>query len=84
MGSRQAGVVHETVRRFLAEVFFVDDVANDASFLEQGIVDSMGMVELVTFLETTYSIKVADDELVQENLDSLDNIAAFIERKHSV
>lgn len=83
MGMRETTAVHEAVRRFLAEVFFVDDVPDDASFLEQGIIDSTGMVELVMFLETTYGIKVADDELVPDNLDSLNNIAAFIGRKGS-
>ena len=72
------------VRRFLADVFFVDDVDEDASFLEQGIIDSTGMLELVMFLETTYGIKVSDDELVPENLDSLNKVAAFIDRKRPI
>ena len=76
--SRETSPVHENIRGFLAEVFFVDDVPNDASFLEQGIIDSTGMVELVMFLETAYGIKVEDSELVQDNLDSPNNIAAFI------
>jgi len=74
--------IHDAVRRFLAEVFFVDELDADASFLEQGIIDSTGMLELVMFIESTYGIKIADDELVPENLDSLNRVAAFIERKN--
>ena len=78
----EAAPIHDTVRRFLAEVFFVDGLDADASFLEQGIIDSTGMLELVMFIESTYGIKIADDELVPENLDSLNRVAAFIERNN--
>ena len=73
---------HQAVRQFIAEVFFVDTFRDDASFLEEGIIDSTGMLELVMFIESTYGIKIADNELVPENLDSLNNIAAFLERKN--
>jgi acyl carrier protein len=53
----------------------------DQSFLDSGIVDSTGMLELVTFIEDEYGIKVGDDELVPENLDSLNRISAFVARK---
>jgi acyl carrier protein len=51
------------------------------SFLEQGIIDSTGVLELVSFLEQRYGIKVEDEELVPENLDSIDNLFRFVERK---
>ena len=81
MKSLDTTVTHETVRRFIHDVFFVDDVDASASFLEEGIIDSTGMLELVAFLEGTFGISIADTELIPENLDSLDKVAAFIERK---
>jgi len=78
----EAAPIHDTIRRFLAEVFFVDGLDADASFLEEGIIDSTGMLELVMFIESTYGVKIADDEFVPENLDSLNRVAAFVERKN--
>lgn len=71
----------DAIRRFISEVFFVDNFEDDASFLEQGIIDSTGMLQLVMFVETTYGFKIEDDELVPENLDSLNRVAAFVHRK---
>jgi len=75
-----------TLREFLQENFlFGQEVtfADDASFLEQGIIDSTGVLELVTFLEDHFQITLADDELVPENLDSIDNLARFLKAKHA-
>jgi acyl carrier protein len=58
-----------------------DGIADDQSFLESGIVDSTGMLELVAFIEEKYSISIGDRELVPENLDSLQNISQFVARK---
>jgi acyl carrier protein len=57
------------------------DLSDDDSFLERGIIDSTGVLELVGFLEETYGIKVEDDELVPANLDSIRNATAFVARK---
>ena len=75
--------VKDAVRSFIVSRFLFGQgtVSNDASFLDGGIVDSTGVLELVFHLESTYSIKVEDNELVPENLDSIDNIAAFLNRK---
>ncbi|MCK4627472.1 MAG: acyl carrier protein [Sedimentisphaerales bacterium] len=73
-----------TVKDFVSENFlFGDDgqLTEDTSFLESGIVDSTGVLELVTFLENTFDIRIEDDELVPENLDNLKNIARFLELK---
>lgn len=51
------------------------------SFLEQGIIDSTGVLELVTFIESQFSISVRDDELVPQNLDSIESLVTFIESK---
>jgi acyl carrier protein len=73
----------EIIRAFIVETFLVDDFPEDASFLRTGIIDSMGMARLVAFLEEAFQIAVADDELVLENLDSLQRVAAFVGRKLS-
>ena len=57
------------------------DFKNDDSFLEKGIVDSTGILELVSFIEENYKFKVKDDELTPDNLDTIDKLAAFIGRK---
>jgi acyl carrier protein len=56
-------------------------LSNSDSLLEHGIVDSMGVMELVTFLETQYGIAISDQELVPENLDSIEKLMKFLERK---
>lgn len=77
--------VAREIRRFIRdELMFGEDdgslTAHD-SLLSRGIVDSTGVLELVTFLETTFKFHVEDDELVPANLDSIENIARFVERK---
>ena len=72
------------VREFIIDNFLfgnADGLDNDTSFLEEGIIDSTGVLELVTFLEETFSIQVDDEELIPENLDSIDNVSSFLERK---
>lgn len=71
----------QRIRSFIVDTFFVDDFADDASFLRTGVIDSMGMMQLVAFLEQTFSIAIADAELIPENLDSLDRVTAFVLRK---
>lgn len=71
----------DQIRAFISETFFVDDFGNDESFLRSGTIDSTGMLELVMFVESTFDIEIDDTELVPENLDSVDNLTAFLERK---
>lgn len=76
--------IESQVRRFVVENFLFGDgerLQGDASFLETGVIDSTGVLELVGFLEATYGIRVADAELVPENLDSLDRVVGFVQRK---
>ena len=74
-----------TIRKFIFDNFLFDaensDLKNDDSFLDQGIIDSTGVLELVEWLEDECGIVVEDDELIPENLDSVNNLAAFIEKK---
>lgn len=72
------------LRTFIVDTFLFGQDSNltdDTSFLEQGIVDSTGVLELVAHLERTYNIKVKDEELVPDNLDSINAIAAFLGTK---
>jgi acyl carrier protein len=75
------------IRAFIFEnfLFDADDNAlqNESSFLEEGIIDSTGVLELVEWLEEEFEIKVEDEELIPENLDSVILLAAFISSKKS-
>ena len=65
----------EPVRNFVLQNFLfgrTENIGDGQSFLESGIIDSTGILELVTFLEHTYHIQIGDEELVPENLDSID------------
>ena len=76
--------IREKLVQFFEENFMVeldDNFSDDDSFLENGILDSTGVLELVTFLEETFGIKVEDEELIPENLDSLNNLKQYIESK---
>ncbi len=73
------------IRKFVVDNFLFgqdDSRLGDAdSFLEHGIIDSTGVLELVSFLETRFGMKIADAELLPENLDSIDGVAGFVRRK---
>lgn len=72
------------VRRHILEDLLlgtIGDLDDSASLIMSGIIDSTGMLELVMFLEESFAISMADEDLVPANLDSVDGIAAFVERK---
>ncbi|BAV47536.1 acyl carrier protein [Mesorhizobium sp. 113-1-2] len=74
----------EQIRNFLVSNFYVSDVkalVNDTSLLDQGIVDSTGVLEIIGFIEETFGIIVEDSELLPENLDSIQGIEQYIIRK---
>ena len=74
------------IRAFVIENYLFGEegkLGNDDSFMESGIIDSTGILELVRFLEATFSVKVADEDLVPDNLDSINKIVAFLETKLS-
>ena len=74
----------DKIRSFIVENFLFgegDDLKDDVSFLDEGIIDSTGILELVNFLEEEFSITVDDEELVPENLDSINNVVAYLEKK---
>ena len=74
----------QAIREFIVENFLFGEangLKDETSFLEEGIIDSTGILELVTFLEDEFSITVEDEELVPENLDSVDNVANYLGEK---
>jgi len=74
----------KTIRKFLIENFLFEEdenLKNDTSFLENGILDSTGVLELIAFLEETYGIEVEDEEVIPENLNSIANVAQYILKK---
>lgn len=74
----------DKVRQFIKDNFYAasaSDLTDDASLLDLGIVDSTGILEVVAFLEDEFQITVDDAEMLPENLDSIQNIVAFVERK---
>ena len=77
----------QEVRRFLATNFPLGEDAHgidgSSPLLEAGILDSTGVLELVDFLEERFEIQISDDELVPENLNSVDNIVRFLAEKHA-
>jgi len=77
--------IEKQLRNYILENFlFTDDqsvLKNDDSFLEKGIIDSTGILELIYFIEDEYTFKVGDEEMIPENLDSVNNIVNFITQK---
>lgn len=72
------------IKEFIIENFLfgnANGLTDDTSFLEEGIIDSTGVLELVTFLEEDFGIQVDDEELIPENLDSIDNVTAYLAYK---
>jgi acyl carrier protein len=81
--SMNAADIRRRVRSYVASNFYIgpQPLADEASLLELGVVDSTGVLELVAFLERTFGLEVRDEELVPENLDSIDAICEFVSRK---
>jgi len=76
--------LHDDLIQFFTTNYYMPtglELGEVKSFLAHGILDSTGVLELVTFLETRFGISVSDEELVPQNLDSLAALVAFIERK---
>ena len=77
-------VTREKIRDFVVENFLFGEsngLKDDSSFLDEGIIDSTGILELVSFLEEEFSIRIEDEELIPENLDSVNNMVAYLDKK---
>ncbi len=79
--------IQAQVRQFVIENFLFGrsdlTLASDTSFLESRIIDSTGVLELVSYLEGTYGIEITEEEMDPANLDSLDRIVAFVSKKRA-
>ena len=77
--------IEEKVKEYILENYlFTNDqseLASDDSFLDKGIIDSTGILEIIMFLEDEFGVKVEDEEMVPENLDSVKNITEFVNSK---
>ncbi len=77
--------IRSEVREFIIDSFMMgkspDELTSDGSLLDLGIIDSTGVLELVGFIEEKYELSVADEDLVPENMDSIDNLVKYIEGK---
>lgn len=79
--------LRERLREFVCEAFLVEDpdtLDDDTSLLATGILDSTGVLELVAHLEETYGIEILDEDIVPENLDSIERIGRFVQQRRSV
>jgi acyl carrier protein len=76
--------LNSEIREFILEKFPLarkQQLKDSDALLETGILDSLGVLDLVTFLEQQFSITVADDELVPENFQTVERIVAFVKRR---
>jgi acyl carrier protein len=76
--------VRERIRQFVGESFLFGqpvDISDDDSFLESGIIDSTGVLELITFIEDAFGIRVQDSDLVPDNLDSIEKLTRYVQRQ---
>jgi acyl carrier protein len=74
----------DRIRAFVRDSFLVDDFSDEDSFVGRGIVDSLGMMQLVSFVEKDLGVAVEDSDLVPENFDSVARVGSFVERKRAV
>lgn len=85
MGNAQTLTVSDILLTFIRENFITGrnktEISPEESLIDSGIIDSTGILELVMFLEEKYSITVEDEELIPENLDSINNLIKFLEKK---
>jgi acyl carrier protein len=79
--------IKSTVKAYIVDHLLMGadggDLGDETSFLERRLLDSTGVLELIAFLESTYGIEVADEEMTPENLDSLSRIAAYVTSKQA-
>lgn len=77
--------IEQKVRGFIADNFFVSSdseaLPKDTSLIEAGIIDSTGILELVAFLEEAFQVAVKDDEIVPDNLDTVQAIVSYVDMK---
>ena len=76
--------LQQQIRDFVTSNFYVAEprtLEDRTSLLDQGIIDSTGVLEVIMFIESKFGVTVEDSEMLPENLDSIERIAAFVARK---
>jgi acyl carrier protein len=75
--------IQQKVRQFIQETSYVDEdqINNDSLIFVQGIMDSMGFISIIDYIEENFSVTANDDELIESNFESIDAISDFILRK---
>ena len=73
----------QQIRNFISEVTFTDieKIKEDTLIFEEGIFDSLGFLSLISYLDEEFGIEVTNDELSEENFESINAVIAFIDRK---
>lgn len=75
---------NDRVRAFITTNFYVPDtgaLSDETSLLDQGIIDSTGVLEVVSFVESEFGVQAKDTEVLPDNFDTIGRIAAFVDRK---
>lgn len=78
---KNSNIVKDRIKKFIKDNFILSDkfsLKDDDSFMGKGIIDSTGILELVEFIQQEFSMKVEDEEIAPDNLDSLNKLTAFI------
>ena len=76
--------IQQQIRDYIVNTLLFGDGQNlqpDPSFREKGVVDSMGILDLIGFLEKEYAISIEDDDLISENFDTILGMTQFVESK---
>ena len=76
--------IESKIREFIIKnLYYAEDspITDEASFLETGVVDSMGVMELVAYIQSEFGVEVAQQEIVVENFDSISKLADFVRTK---
>jgi len=75
--------ISDKIRQFIIQTSYIpaDQIKDDTLIFEQGIMDSMGFISVIGFLEDTFNVSPLDDELVEANFESIDAITNFVKRK---
>lgn len=80
--------IRNMIREFIFENYMIggneEELGNDDSFMEKGIIDSTGILELIMFVEESWEIEVSDDEVVPDNFDSINKLCMYISSKSKV
>jgi acyl carrier protein len=86
-GAKGEIMIQKQIRDFLVQnILFTSDgfdYGDDDSFLEQGIIDSVGIMELILFVEETYCLRVEEHEVTPDNFDSVNKLARYIKSKQN-